>query len=942
MAETNNTTPLWLDIKKEYIDTNFEKVLAYLQRMGGVRSKDAFYTDTLRLLEERVKDVMYELALEPMHIDFKDMDQNRAKFRTRLFGAYLLVLKQQGKTDAEILFAFFRSLSQLTNASLLQDLYTTAVSALTTGLGECPGLSWDGIIEFQPHILAHKILAAFTTHHGHKGKEKVYEKYGLLKIGADGIQIYPASATDLRFSAKGFSSSLKTAADAIQIFSRPDDKLKQSDSADYQKIDEFVHNIRNSQMQVKPSVNAAKHYSKGEIMDVRVVSISPFDVVLETVDPSYEKITAPLKEESAFYYGKRDFTKFLRVGDYLSAQLASDVHPEFSLLSTLCTFLTGGYVSAGEEYLAVARKITGSRITWWTKDGFPVYTPSEESEYIAEGEYGYIKITSVSNTGFIHADYIESTDETFDEDESKDTFVYNFVYDESYTPPVAKNVGENLSKELVDILCRFTFSYQKTIPQLIERYRCLAACRILATLTSDNSSRLYLNFVADYMQDLAFFAQGRYSEIKRLVPDIEFADQPAALSKINTVEVLMEYGKSEDSDLLTQIIESPSDAQLSRIAKLVQSCNRISDVVSGPMLNSIKREITKSLSVDGESDSDLDEDNGIYLGMEDRLHEFKTSFVYPPANGMMANVNVQSLNIFKGLCAFMNSEAGGTLYLGVSDLGYVVGVENDLDYLHKNHDGYIRFIQDEAKKFFDVGMIAHWDFKVLYDGKVVAINVRPYEIGVVELNGKAYVRLTGESVEMSDTMRKQLLSKRVFADKGKASNLSNLQIAIRERKQVILHNYSSSNSGKISDRTVEPFSLSADGTFVWCYEIGGEVNKVFSLARIEYVEILSQGWQYTTKHHEGTSDVFHTSGAKAIKVSLELDLMAKNLLCEEYPDAKKDITRTKDDNIWLFNTEVYKIEGLGRFYLGLAEHIRIINAPELLAYVKEYVKKNIL
>lgn len=844
--------------------------------------------------------------------------------------------------NAEILFAFFRSLSQLTKAGLLQELYTTAISVLTTGLGECIGLSWDGIIDFQPHILAHKIVSSCTTHPSAKGKEKLYEKYGLLKIAADGIQVYPASTTDMRFSAKGFSSSLKTAADAIQIYSRSEDKLKQSDSSDYQKIDEFVHNLQAAQMRVKPSVNAAKHYDKDETMDVRVASISPFEVILETVDPSYEKITAPLKEESAFYYSKRDFTKFLREGDYLSAQLVSDVHPEFSLHSALCTFLTGGdYVSAGDEYLAVAKKITGNKVTWWTKDGFPAYTSTVDHKDIAEGDYGYIKITSIGSNGYIYADYIEPTDETFDDDDSKDIFVFNFVYDENYAPPVAKNLGENISKELVDIFCRFTFSYQKTIPQLIERYRCLAACRVLATLTGDNAARQYLDFVSDYMKDLAFFAQGKYNDIKRLTPDFEFADQPTVLSKINTVEVLMEYGKSEDSDLLTQIIESSADAQLSRIAKLVQSCNRISDVVSGPMLNSIKREITKSLSVDGENDSDLDEDNGIYLGMEDRLHEFKTSFVFPPANGMLANVNIQSLNIFKGLCAFMNSEAGGTLYLGVSDLGYVIGVENDLEYLHKNHDGYIRFIQDEAKKYFDVGMIAHWDFKVLYDGKVVAINVRPYEIGVVELNGKAYVRLTGESVEMSDSMHSQLLSKRVFADKGKASNLINLQIAIREHKQVILHNYSSSNSGKISDRTVEPFSLPADGTFVWCYEMNDEVNKVFSLSRIEYVEILPQAWQCTTKHFEGTSDVFHTSGTKAIKVSLELDLMAKNLLCEEYPDAKKGITRTKDDNVWLFDTEVYKIEGLGRFYLGLAEHIRIINAPELVAYVKEYVKKNI-
>ena len=78
------------------------------------------------------------------------------------------------------------------------------------------------------------------------------------------------------------------------------------------------------------------------------------------------------------------------------------------------------------------------------------------------------------------------------------------------------------------------------------------------------------------------------------------------------------------------------------------------------------------------------------------------------------------------------------------------------------------------------------------------------------------------------------------------------------------------------------------------------------------------------------------------RVSLQLDLMAKNLLIEEFPSAKDCIKPHKgDNNIWYFDTEVYQMEGIGRFYLGLANHIKILQAPELEKYVATFVKENL-
>ena len=48
-----------------------------------------------------------------------------------------------------------------------------------------------------------------------------------------------------------------------------------------------------------------------------------------------------------------------------------------------------------------------------------------------------------------------------------------------------------------------------------------------------------------------------------------------------------------------------------------------------------------------------------------------------------------------------------------------------------------------------------------------------------------------------------------------------------------------------------------------------------------------------------------------------------------------------DDNIWHFDTDVYQMEGIGRFSLGLSNHIRILHTSELEQYVATFVKGNL-
>ena len=44
-------------------------------------------------------------------------------------------------------------------------------------------------------------------------------------------------------------------------------------------------------------------------------------------------------------------------------------------------------------------------------------------------------------------------------------------------------------------------------------------------------------------------------------------------------------------------------------------------------------------------------------------------------------------------------------------------------------------------------------------------------------------------------------------------------------------------------------------------------------------------------------------------------------------------------NPWRLEINICRVEGIGRFYIGLAEHIRILEDDDLKKYASEYAKK---
>ena len=169
-----------------------------------------------------------------------------------------------------------------------------------------------------------------------------------------------------------------------------------------------------------------------------------------------------------------------------------------------------------------------------------------------------------------------------------------------------------------------------------------------------------------------------------------------------------------------------------------------------------------------------------------------------------------------------------------------------------------------------------------------------------------------------------------------ANSINVLIEAIYQHRKVILHDYASSHTGVVQDRFVEPFGFTTNYVQVWCYEPSSGMNKLFKTSRIGSVEMLNEEWEYADSHKEGYIDIFRMTGFEQHRVCLELGMLARNLLVEEYPLSERDI-RQVDDGHWILDTMVCNYKGIGRFVMGLMEDIKIVDSPEFRDYIDDKI-----
>ena len=172
-----------------------------------------------------------------------------------------------------------------------------------------------------------------------------------------------------------------------------------------------------------------------------------------------------------------------------------------------------------------------------------------------------------------------------------------------------------------------------------------------------------------------------------------------------------------------------------------------------------------------------------------------------------------------------------------------------------------------------------------------------------------------------------------------AANVEALSNAIKHKKQVVLKQYESAHSNEAKDRLVEPIEFTANMIDIWAYDVENAEPRMFKVTRIHSVEETDTPWEFHAKHKVSKPDVFRMTGSISEKLVLQLNTRAKSLLLEEFPLAERDLKR--EDGKWLLRTTIHSHEGAGRFVIGLAADIKIIEGDRLRKYILDYQKRHI-
>lgn len=179
----------------------------------------------------------------------------------------------------------------------------------------------------------------------------------------------------------------------------------------------------------------------------------------------------------------------------------------------------------------------------------------------------------------------------------------------------------------------------------------------------------------------------------------------------------------------------------------------------------------------------------------------------------------------------------------------------------------------------------------------------------------------------------------VSGSKSNAASVQHLGDAIAERRQVVLKDYASSHSGEVRDRLVEPFGFTNNHLDVWAYDVEKGDCRLFKIPRIGWVDVLSSPWEHEDRHARKKIDDFRMAyDGEGVKVRLELSLRARNLLVEEFPLAEAGLS--EKGGKWFYEGTVGHMEGVGRFCIGLAADVRVVDSPELEVYIKDYISKH--
>ena len=203
---------------------------------------------------------------------------------------------------------------------------------------------------------------------------------------------------------------------------------------------------------------------------------------------------------------------------------------------------------------------------------------------------------------------------------------------------------------------------------------------------------------------------------------------------------------------------------------------------------------------------------------------------------------------------------------------------------------------------------------------------------------------SGKDSKLKDAVLKKIYFKSEIAVHGNhilkahlGKIIEKLSGAIQNEKRVILKDYHSANSQKISDRLVEPITFSDNFNSLIAFEVETGENKYFNIERITDIIEINTNQEFQEKHKNDKPDIFGFSelNGEKFEIELRLTLRAYLLLKEEYPLVQPYVKIEPNKETYLLKCNVNNPKAITRFILGFPKDVKVIGSVKFMEHIKK-------
>ncbi len=998
MLNFNGNQPeFWLEIRKEYIIENFERLLNYVRKYQYNGNPDVGNVEFLTTCKYLI-DLAEELSENSLTDSFISLSQfKNSETNTivsdnnayRIMAAAMIASQKIGLDKHKILSRLLNLLVLAHKMPQTDDIADDLIYVTVNCIRQSPiihlGFKWDDIEDpntFSPIRLLHTICR--TTFEVDRGEEMLFEGKGTVVFSKGSILTAPVNKRDFL---KGNLVNYIGIGQNIALLLPKSDHMKSP--ATIEDVAEGMTFMTRAQSGVKlsPSENR-KIYTPGTIIPVVVKSIYGVKIEAESIHPGYRKVKGKVNinlNECLRYYDFHLISPLLNIGSILYVEYTPEEKEIFSLNGGFTQFYSEYAESMkGDSVPAVYISDYSAGTQWLTDEGLTVNVMgqigNEDISFAKDQNIPvYIRVNSTKEGNgkvLINGLFEENFELNGSEEPivdlgsyKRDVFIFLFKEFLHHCKENKPNVEELKSIEETDesgvkIIANILTEHQRMLSDTMPRLACLQTALMLSITAGDYTISAYIRHELEYQLAIARFAAGAspmsislsHGPILDGIEDVEKHERIIAMIR-NYKEP--EINHSIERTASEENIEDTVDG-------LVDASNRLIGKIDDREISRIKLELARTLDVDDQYRSP---DMTTYYGVESDTLEFKTSAVCPPKNKLKGNVeyepDTQKWAILKTICGFLNSTTGGELLLGVRDNGIASGIARDYELLYEdrripeaNSDRYRTYL----KNIIDNSFIAYksrvqkgsvttanitYNIETNNEGlEILRIHVDSYRGDMVLFHPdcnrpdeiqESYIRTSGATVPMTNTVRDQTLIKKYhLAGDKEGIGMAAIYEARNSKKRVLLKDYISRNG--VKDHEIEVFQVFPESKCILAYDTSERDVRLFKTLRWKDAKILDKNCtQSSSSKRDLRPDIFgfvFDPSKPVYDVEVKLTNYGALLLQEEYPGAVSLLSMTgKSEYPWLLTLNLNTLEGIGRFVRGIPTECKVEKGTDLGVYL---------